>query len=159
MRRPWAEICGTVILVCGICVASSAGGTDANAHRRASEANATTLVREARPQGAVTQSAAQTGVTDLHLLPRPREVKEAGGAAFKVTQRTRIVVSSALGGRDFEGAQMLEDEIEEWTGWKLKISDAREMPGGADIIYIGDATKDSKLRSALEKQGLSMQAG
>ena len=76
-----------------------------------------------------------------------------------VTQRTRIVVSSALGGREFEGAQMLEDEIEQWTGWKLKISDAREMPGGADIIYIGDATKDSKLRSALEKQGLSMQAG
>jgi len=166
MRRPWAEICGAVILVCGICVGSSAGGADTNAHRRATEANATALAREARPQGAVTQSAAQAGEEDLHLLPRPREVKEvfpssgqAGGAAFKVTQRTRVVVSSAVGGRDFEGAQMLEDEIEEWIGWKLRISEAREMPGGADIIYIGDATKDTKLRSALEKQGLSMQAG
>ncbi|HEV2224351.1 MAG TPA: family 20 glycosylhydrolase, partial [Candidatus Acidoferrales bacterium] len=96
---------------------------------------------------------------ELHLLPRPREVKEAGGAAFKVTRRTRIVVSSALGGRNFEGAQMLEDEIEQWTGWELKISDAREMPGGSDVIYIGDATKDSKLRDALEKQGLTMAQG
>ncbi|HEV2224075.1 MAG TPA: glycoside hydrolase family 20 zincin-like fold domain-containing protein, partial [Candidatus Acidoferrales bacterium] len=106
-------------------------------------------------------AAQASGVTltqnaELHLLPRPREVKEAGGAAFKVTRRTRIVVSNALGGRDFEGAQMLEDEVEQWTGWQLKISDAREMPGGADIIYVGDATKDSKLRDALEKQGLTM---
>ena len=102
---------------------------------------------------------AQSAAAELHLLPRPREVKEAGGAAFRVTQRTRIVVSSALGGREFEGAQMLEDEIEQWTGWRLKISDAREMPGGADLIYIGDATKDSKLRDALEKQGLTMAQG
>ncbi len=95
----------------------------------------------------------------MHLLPRPREVKQKGKTAFKVTRRTRIVVSIALGGKDFEGAQMLEDEIEQWTGWELKISGAREMPGGADIIYVGDATKDSKLRDTLEKQGLSMAKG
>ena len=124
-------------------------------------------------QGAQAQSVAQTGGVaqmqgqtlaiagaDLHLLPRPREIKESSGAAFRVTQRTRIVVSSAVGGREFEGAQMLENEIEQWTGWKLKISDAREMPGGAGTqFYIGDATKESKLRGALEKQGLSMQKG
>ena len=94
------------------------------------------------------------GGVELHLLPRPREIKQNGGAAlprqagFVVTQRTRIVVSSALGGREFEGAQMLEDEIEQWTGWKLKICDAREMPGGADIIYVGDATKDGRVAGA-----------
>ena len=130
MKRHWAEICGVgVMFLCGFCATALAQSV-------------------AQPQGA-----------DLHLLPQPREVKEAGGAAFLVTRRTRIVVSSALGGRDFEGAQMLEDEIEQWTGWKLRISDAHEVPGGSDIIYIGEATKDSKLRSALEKQGLSMAQG
>ena len=200
-------ICGVGILVCAMCVASSAGGADSNAHRRANEANERTCQMKAMQgtqaearhggqyraaedaaqgtqaeacategvalaQGAQAQSVAQTGGVaqmqgqtlaiagaELHLLPRPREVKQGGGAAFEVTRRTRIVVSSALGGRDFEGAQMLEDEIEQWTGWELKISAGREMPGGADIIYIGDATKDSKLRSALEKQGMSMQTG
>ncbi|MHB8484293.1 MAG: family 20 glycosylhydrolase [Candidatus Acidiferrales bacterium] len=165
MRSYSSGICGAAVLVCAMCVASSAGGAGANEHRRASEANVATLVREARPEGGVTQSAAQAGGAELHLLPQPREIKESSGASlprqagFKVTRRTRIVVSSALGGRDFEGAQMLEDEIEQWTGWELKISDAREIPGGSDVIYIGDATKESKLRSALEKQGLSMQKG
>lgn len=186
MRRHWAAFIGVAILLCAMCVASSACGADAKAHRRAHEANermcslgatqgtqaeacATEGVTQAQSvvqtggvaqtQRAQTQSALQGGDSGLHLLPRPREVKQNAGAAFKVTRRTRIVVGSALGGRGFEGAQMLEDEIEQWTGWELKTSSAREMPGGADIIYIGDATKDSKLRSALEKQGLSMQAG
>src|SRR5579864_6218074 len=161
-------ICGVGILVCAMCIASSAGGIDGSA-RSASKANERVCSRKATEgtqaearaieSAAQTQSTVQAGGADLELLPRPREVKEAGGTTFKVTRRTRIVVNSALGGRDFEGAQMLGDEIEQWTGWKLKISDAREMPGGADIIYIGDATKDSKLRSALEKLGLSMQTG
>lgn len=178
MRRHWAVICGVAILVCAICVASSADGT--NARMRANEANERMCSRsttngtqaEACATGSVmqaqgaAQAQGQGGGEGLHLLPRPREVKEtlpasgqAGGAAFKVTRRTRIVVSSALGGRDFEGAQMLDDEIEQWTGWRLKVSDAREMPGASEIIYIGDAMKDSKLRNALEKQGLSMQKG
>ncbi len=129
MRRHWAGICAAGILLCGICVVAQAQGVT------------------------------QTQGADLHLLPQPREIKQGGGAAFEVTRRTRIVVSSALGGRGFEGAQMLEDEIERWTGWETRITVAREMPGGGDIIYIGDATKDGKLRVALEKQGLSMQQG
>ena len=184
MKKYLSGICGAGFLVCAMCVPSNAGGTDVNAHKHANErmcgvsATQGTQVEArlgeqvcATESVALTQSVVQapgaaqaSGVTqtqdaELHLLPRPREVKEAGGAAFKVTHRTRIVVSSALGGRNFEGAQMLEDEIEQWTGWELKISDAREMPGGADIIYVGDATKDSKLRDALEKQGLAMAQG
>lgn len=96
---------------------------------------------------------------DLHLIPQPREVKQTGGAAFAVTRRTRIVVSSALGGRDFQGAQMLEDEIERWTGWEPKITVSRTMPGGSNIIYIGSVAGDTKLRGALEKQGLAMPQG
>ena len=186
MKGYLSGICGAAVLVCAICVASSAGGANANTHKRANVANermcsmstmqgtqaeacatgGVTLVEVAQQAGGVTQtqgaqaqSAFRGGGAELHLLPRPREIKRNGGAAFRVTQRTRIVVSSAFGGREFEGAQMLADEIEQWTGWKLKISDAREMPGGADIIYVGDATKDSKLRDALEKQGLSIAQG
>jgi hexosaminidase len=95
---------------------------------------------------------------DLQLIPQPREVKQAGGATFAVTRHTRIVVDEKFG-REFQGAEMLSDEIEQWTGWKLKISDAREMPGGADFIYIGDATADSRLREALGTSGLAMQNG
>ena len=174
MRQHWRGICGAAILVCAVCGASSAGGADANAHRGTKEANermcsvsatqgthAEACATEGVTQtpGVQRQSALQGGDPELQLLPRPREVKQNAGAAFKVTRRTRIVVSSALGGRDFEGAQMLEDEIERWTGWEPRISVARTMPGGTDIIYIGDATKDSKLRDALEKQGLSMAKG
>ncbi|HVA17159.1 MAG TPA: family 20 glycosylhydrolase [Candidatus Dormibacteraeota bacterium] len=129
MRSYLSRICAAAIFLCGICAVAQAQGVT------------------------------QTQGADLHLLPQPREIKQGGGAAFGVTRRTRIVVSSALGGRGFEGAQMLEDEIEQWTGWETRITVAREMPGGGDIIYIGDATKDSKLRAALEKQGLSMQQG
>src|SRR5487761_879305 len=93
---------------------------------------------------------------DLNLLPQPRAVKQTGGAAFVVTRRTRIIVSSALGGKDFQGAQMLATEIERWTGWQPKITVARTMPGGSGIIYIGSVADDSKLRSALEKQGLAI---
>jgi hexosaminidase len=100
----------------------------------------------------------QTPATDLQLVPQPREVKQSGGAAFAVTRRTRIVVDAKFG-REFQGAQMLADEIERWTGWKLKISDAREMPGGSDLIFIGDATTDSRLRDALGTSGLAMQQG
>ncbi len=95
---------------------------------------------------------------DLQLIPQPREVKEMGGAAFAITRHTRIVVDDKFG-REFQGAQMLSEEIERWTGWKLKVSDVREMPSGSDFIYIGDATKDSKLREALGTSELAMQNG
>ena len=123
MKRYRRGICGAVMVVCGLCLAS----------------------KTAR-------------ATDLQLIPQPREVKEAGGAAFAVTRHTRIVVDDKFG-REFQGAQVLSDEIERWTGWKPKISDAREMPGGSDIIYIGDATGDSRLREALGTSGLAMQNG
>src|SRR5579859_2831674 len=172
MKGHLLGICGVGILVCAMCVAASAGETNARVCSRsategtqaeacATESAAPSAQIEARhgEQVSPTEGAAQVSEADLNLLPRPREVKQGGGPAFKVTRRTRIVVSGGLGGRDFEGAQMLEDEIEQWTGWELKISGAREMPGGSDVIYIGDATKDSKLRGALEKQGMSMQTG
>jgi hypothetical protein len=47
MRRHWAGICGVGILVCAMCAGSSAGGTDANAHGRANEANARMCSRNA----------------------------------------------------------------------------------------------------------------
>jgi hexosaminidase len=102
--------------------------------------------------------ATQTQVGALQLVPQAREVKQVGGEAFRVTRRTRIVVARSFG-RDFEGAQMLADEIARWTGWKLKIEDAKEMPGGSDFIYIGSVPEDSKLRAALGTSGLAMQAG
>ena len=95
---------------------------------------------------------------DLQLIPQPREAKQTGGVAFAVTQRTRIIVDQRFG-REFQGAEMLADEIGKQTGWKLKISDAREMPGGSDLIYIGDAAEDSRLREALGTSGLAMQNG
>ncbi|HEV2617879.1 MAG TPA: family 20 glycosylhydrolase [Candidatus Acidoferrales bacterium] len=177
MTRRLAGIGSVAILVGAICVASSAGGADANVRigdlkqqDHASKTQSTTRMglaaemREATlnlaaPQATQMQNVAQTGGAELNLLPRPREVKEVGGATFLVTRRTRIVVSGALGGRNFEGAQMLADEIAQWIGAQPKISAEREMPGSSDMIYIGDATKDGKLRDALEKQGLSMGKG
>ena len=99
-----------------------------------------------------------SAAAELQLVPQPREVKQSGGAAFAATRRTRIIFDENLG-REFEGAQTLAEEIEERTGWKLKISDAKEMPGGSDFIFIGDATKDARLREALGTSGLAMQQG
>ncbi|MFZ0638101.1 MAG: family 20 glycosylhydrolase [Candidatus Acidiferrales bacterium] len=104
------------------------------------------------------RAGALPGQADLQLIPQPREVKQSGGAVFAVTRHTRIVVDQKFG-REFQGAQMLSEEIERWTGWKLRLSDAREMPGGSDFIYIGDATEDSRLREALGTSGLAMQNG
>ncbi|MGB6483617.1 MAG: glycoside hydrolase family 20 zincin-like fold domain-containing protein [Candidatus Acidiferrales bacterium] len=103
-------------------------------------------------------AAPRARAADLQLIPQPREVKETGGAAFAVTRHTRIVVDQKFG-QEFQGAQMLSEEIERWTGWKLKISGAREMPGGSNIIYIGNATEDSRLREALGTSGLAMKNG
>ncbi|MGC1107714.1 MAG: glycoside hydrolase family 20 zincin-like fold domain-containing protein [Candidatus Acidiferrales bacterium] len=103
-------------------------------------------------------AAPRARAADLQLIPQPREVKQSGGAAFVVTRHTRIVVDQKFG-QEFQGAQMLSEEIERWTGWKLKISGAREMPGGSDFIYIGNATEDSRLREALGTSGLAMQNG
>ena len=47
MRRHWAEICGVVVLVCAMCVASSAGGADLHLDRRANEANERVCSRSA----------------------------------------------------------------------------------------------------------------
>ncbi len=138
MKRRWVDVFVTAILVCGIFVAP----------------------RLCAAQGQEQGSAEQTNsaAAQLQLVPQPREVKLSGGEAFAVTRRTRILVDRSFG-ESFQGAEMLAEEIERWTGWKLKISDEREMPGGSDFIYIGDATKDSKLRDALGTSGLGMQNG
>jgi hexosaminidase len=133
-------------------------------HWRASLCAAIFVAAMCAPAGAWAQEQSATqqansSAAELQLVPQPREVKETGGgAAFTVTRRTRIVVDAKFG-REFQGAQMLADEIEQRTGWKLKISDAREMPGGADFIFIGNATTDSRLRDALGTSGLAMQQG
>jgi hypothetical protein len=95
---------------------------------------------------------------ELNLIPQAREVKAAGGAAFRITQKTKVVVEKDFGS-DFQGAKMLAEEIEGWTGWKLKISEANSLPSGSDFIYIGSAAGDSRLRAALASQGLSMPQG
>jgi hexosaminidase len=141
MKSYLLRLCAVGILLCGFCVG-------ANAQAGAAQTPA---------QTPATQTQAPAGA-NLQLVPQAREVKQAGGEAFRVTRRTRIVVARSFG-RDFEGAQMLSDEIARWTGWKLKIEDAREMPGGSDFIYIGSVPDDSKLRDALAKSGLAMQNG
>jgi len=135
MKRRLREWGVLALLACGCCVIPVAGAQEQTATQQANSLAA-----------------------QLQLIPQPREVKQIGGAAFTVTRRTRIVVDEKFG-RDFQGAEMLAEEIERWTGWKLKVSDARQMPGGSDFIYIGDATKDSKLREALGTSGRAMQNG
>ncbi|MGH9735486.1 MAG: family 20 glycosylhydrolase, partial [Candidatus Acidiferrales bacterium] len=104
------------------------------------------------------QTATSTPAADLQLIPQPREVKQTGGADFRVTRHTKIVVEKDFP-REFQGAQMLQDEIARWTGWKLRIEFADRMPGGSDFIYLGDATKDRRLRETLGTSGLAMQQG
>jgi hexosaminidase len=96
--------------------------------------------------------------TELNLIPQPREVKETGGAVFRVAQRTKIIVNRELGG-DFAGAEMLQGEIERWTGWKLKIEEPKSLPGGSDFIYIASMADDGQLRGALASAGLTMPQG
>jgi hypothetical protein len=107
---------------------------------------------------AARQSAMSGPAAELELIPQPREVRQTGGAAFRVTRHTRIVVENDFR-RDPEGAQALQDEIARWTGWKLRIEFADHLPGGSDFIYIGDATKDRRLSEALGTSGLTMQQG
>jgi hexosaminidase len=104
------------------------------------------------------QSATSGTAAELELIPQPREVRETGGAAFRVTRHTRIVVEKDFR-RGFEGAQMLQDEIARWTGWRLRIEFADHLPGGSDFIYMGDATKDRRLRQALGTSGPAIQWG
>ncbi len=54
---------------------------------------------------------------------------------------------------------MLAREIENWTGWRPRISDARRLPGGSHFIYIGNATEDSRLGAALGSAGLRLPPG
>lgn len=93
-------------------------------------------------------TAASGQATELNLIPAPRQVKLTGGAAFRVTQRTKIVVEKDFGA-DFQGAKMLADEIQVWTGWNLKITEANGMPGGSDFIYIGSVMQDVRLHNAI----------
>lgn len=120
------------------------------------------VVCAATPNWARTESAQASAASGpavgLELIPQPREVKQTGGAAFRVTRHTKIVVEKDFP-REFEGAQMLQDEIARWTGWKLRIESADHLPGGSDFIYLGDATKDHRLRVALGTSGLAMQQG
>jgi hexosaminidase len=96
--------------------------------------------------------------TELNLIPQVREVKETSGAAFRVTQRTKIAVNRELG-EHFSGAEMLQQEIERWTGWKLRITEAKALPAGSDFIYVGSVADDSRLRAALASDGLTMPPG
>lgn len=140
MKRGWVVVFfwATVIFACGIFVAPRLCAAQEQGQNGATQANSATA--------------------ELQLVPQPREVKLSGGAGFSVTRHTRILAGRSLGA-DFQGAEMLAEEIERWTGWKLKVSEERELPGGSDFIYIGDATKDSKLREALGTSGLAMQNG
>ncbi len=138
MKRRSLDCFVAAILVCGIVVGPR--------------------VCAAQGQGQGSAEQANSAAAQLQLVPQPREVKLNGGAAFEITRRTRILFDRRFGS-DFQGGEMLAEEIERWTGWKLKISEGREMPGGSDFIYIGDATKDSKLRDALGTSGLAMQNG
>lgn len=142
MNSHWPGICGAGIAACFL-VASVAPGA------RAGDLNA---AQQATTPGPSTLAA------DLQLIPQPREVKETGGAAFAVTRRTRILVHAKFG-NDFQGAQMLAEEIERGTGWKPRISEAREVPGGSDFIYVGNVAEDPRLREALGRSGLAMQNG
>lgn len=137
MKSHWLSFCVAATLTCGIF--------------------ATPRLSAAQAQEQSAEQPSNSAAAQLQLVPQPREVKLAGGAAFEITQRTKIVVGRGFGA-DFQGAVMLTEEIEHWTGWKLRISDARELPAGSDFIYIGDATKDSKLREALGTSGLAMQS-
>lgn len=96
--------------------------------------------------------------TGLNLIPRPTEVKQTGSEAFRISSRTRIVVEKDFG-TDFQGAAMLSEEIERWTGWKLKTAEAKSLPGGSDFIYIGSVTTDSRLREVIGTWGLATLAG
>ncbi len=138
MKRRSLDCFVAAILVCGIVVGPR--------------------VCAAQGQGQGSAEQANSAAAQLQLVPQPREVKLNGGAAFEITRRTRILFDHRFGS-DFQGGEMLSEEIERWTGWKLKVADEREMPGGSDFIYIGDATKDSKLREALGTSGLAMQNG
>ena len=119
---------------------------------------ATTQAAQTSAAPQTTQTLATIPASDLQLIPQPREVKQTGGAEFLVTRHTKIVVEKDFP-REFQGAQMLQDEIARWTGWKLRIERADRMPGGSDFIYLGDATKDRRLREALGTSGLAMQQG
>ncbi|HEX5422356.1 MAG TPA: glycoside hydrolase family 20 zincin-like fold domain-containing protein [Candidatus Acidoferrales bacterium] len=119
---------------------------------------ATTQAAQTSAAAQTTQTLATTPASDLQLIPQPREVKQTGGAEFRVTRHTKIVVDKDFP-REFQGAQMLQDEVASWTGWKLRIERADHLPGGSDFIYLGDATKDRRLREALGTSGLAMQQG
>ncbi|HEV2306192.1 MAG TPA: family 20 glycosylhydrolase [Candidatus Acidoferrales bacterium] len=140
MKSYLLRLCAVGILAGGFCAGANAQGQAA---------------AQNPPQ---TQQAPASASAALQLVPQVREVKQNAGEAFRVTRHTKIVVEKSFG-RDFEGAQMLEEEIARWTGWKLKIEDGERMPGGSDFIYVGNVMEDARLRDALGTSGLAMQNG
>ena len=97
--------------------------------------------------------ALKTSAQELRLIPEPKEIEKREGA-FTLSPKTRIVINSAHAEEDRVGAEMLAEEIEAATGWRLRIRAARRMPKSSRTIYLTRAGDDRRLNEALEAKGL-----
>ncbi len=92
---------------------------------------------------------------DLKLVPEPKEVQKREGV-FVIGPGTQVVLGMTHAQEDRTAAEMLAEEIEAATGWKIRIIASRFMPKSSGVIYLARLGDDRSVRSALEAKGLSL---
>src|SRR3982751_2407756 len=88
-------------------------------------------------------AAAHTPAQVLKLIPEPKQVEKRKGE-FVINPKTRIVINAARSEEDRTGAEMLAEEIEAATGYKIRIVTARRAPK-YNTIYLARAGDDKRL--------------
>jgi hexosaminidase len=91
----------------------------------------------------------------LKVLPAPKDVRMAEGQ-FVVKPSTTILIGNS-NSEDRTAAEMLQQEIQDRTGWKLSIGAVTSAPKTTGHISLGRLT-DRGLRSYLESQGVKAEA-
>lgn len=91
---------------------------------------------------------------ELHLLPQPREIQQTS-ESFPVSAATRIVVGRAHAAEDRVAAEMLAEEIAQYTGRTPAITVTPGMPAVMrNVIYLVRWEDDARARTVLAAQGL-----
>ena len=85
----------------------------------------------------------------LRIIPEPQQLARLKGSGFRIDSRTVIVINRDPDGRDLFTANQLRRKIWDATGRRLSIVEAGRRPRTANVIAIGDPSKNGALAAIL----------